>query len=113
MLRCGKYKYVRRLYEPDQLFDLEADPGETRDLAAAPELAPVLADLRLKMLDWYQATCDVVPFRYDGRMNGEMIWAHLKHRLPPERKAEVMALAARNLPMYRILQWASGESSTL
>ena len=113
MLRCGKYKYVRRLYEPDQLFDLEADPGETRDLADAPELAPVLADLRLKMLDWYQATCDVVPFRYDGRMNGEMIWAHLKHRLPPERKAEVMALAARNLPMYRILQWASGESATL
>ena len=73
-------------------------------------MAPVLADLRLKMLDWYQATCDVVPFAYDSRMNGEMIWAHVKHICPPEQKAAVMAMAAQNIPMYRILQWAAGET---
>lgn len=113
MLRCGRYKYIRRLYEPDQLFDLETDPEETTDLAERPEMAAVLADLRLMMLDWYQSTCDVVPYQYDGRMNGEMIWSHLKQILPPEKKESVMALAAQNIPMYRILQMASGEGDRL
>lgn len=107
MLRTKKYKYVRRLYEPDQLFDMESDPGEQRDLIDEVALRGVLADMRLKMLDWYQATCDVVPFAYDSRMNGEMIWAHIKRFCPPEKKPEVLAMAGQNLPMYKILQWAA------
>ena len=46
-------------------------------------------------------------------MNGEMIWAHLKQIVPPEKKDSVMKLAAQNIPMYRILQLASGESDKL
>jgi choline-sulfatase len=33
MLRDGRYKYVHYVHEPPQLFDLDADPHELRDLA--------------------------------------------------------------------------------
>ena len=106
MLRTERYKYVRRLYEEDQLFDLAADPHETVDRIHDPALAGVLAELRLAMLDWYQATCDAVPFTYDGRFTGEMIWAKVKRFCPPEQKARVLAMAGDNIPMARILAWA-------
>ena len=48
MCRTERYKYVRRLYERDELYDLAADPGETRNLAAdQPRLrAQLEADYR-------------------------------------------------------------------
>ncbi len=36
-LRYGKWKYVRCSLDPDQLFDLDADPAELKNLAEAPE----------------------------------------------------------------------------
>ena len=60
MLRTHQYKYVRRLYETDELYDLRSDPGETRNRIADPALAGVLAGLKEQMLTWYQDTCDVV-----------------------------------------------------
>ncbi len=107
MLRTERYKYVRRLYEEDQLFDLETDPHETVNRIADPALAEVLAQLRLAMLDWYQATCDAVPFAYDGRFTGEMLWARVKRFCPPEQKERVLAMARENIPMARVLAWAA------
>ncbi|MBM3787750.1 MAG: N-acetylgalactosamine-4-sulfatase, partial [Acidobacteria bacterium] len=43
-LRKGKWKIVKQRTDSFALFDLDADPGETRDLAAA--LPARLADLR-------------------------------------------------------------------
>jgi len=40
----------------ERLYDLEADPGETTDLHARPDLAPVVADLRRKLLDRLAST---------------------------------------------------------
>ena len=39
MIRHGKYKYVHYVAYPPQLFDLEADPEELRDLAGEPAYA--------------------------------------------------------------------------
>ncbi len=37
MIRRGAHKYVRCPGDPDLLYDLESDPHELRNLAAAPE----------------------------------------------------------------------------
>jgi choline-sulfatase len=45
-LRQGRWKLVVSAPDPDQLFDLQADPHERVNLAADPAHAAVLADLR-------------------------------------------------------------------
>ena len=67
MCRTRDYKYVRRLYELDELYDLREDPGEMRNLIDEPAYASVLAQLRERLLTWYQETCDVVPRETDVR----------------------------------------------
>ncbi|WP_439143697.1 choline-sulfatase [Planktotalea sp.] len=47
-LRYGKWKYVRCALDPDQLFDLEADPAELMNLADAPEHQGTRESLRAK-----------------------------------------------------------------
>ena len=44
MIRIGSFKYVHYVGLPPQLFDLEADPHETRDLAPLGGYAGLLAD---------------------------------------------------------------------
>lgn len=52
MVRFGRYKYVHYEGYRPQLYDLEADPGETRDLALEPGHEAVLAegDRRLRAI---------------------------------------------------------------
>ncbi|AUQ63126.1 choline-sulfatase [Phaeobacter inhibens] len=47
-LRYGKWKYNRCTLDPDQLFDLEADPQELNNLAGDPSHAGTLQTLRAK-----------------------------------------------------------------
>lgn len=55
MLRTGRYKYVHYAGGyPPQLFDMEADPGETRDLAADPAHADIRASCERQL----RAICD-------------------------------------------------------
>jgi arylsulfatase A-like enzyme len=67
MCRTQDYKYVRRLYEPDELYDLRADPGELHNRIADPALAGVLAGLKDRLLTFYLETGDVVPHETDRR----------------------------------------------
>ena len=53
MIRSDRYKYVTYRGDPvEQLFDMQADPGETRNLAKDAQLASVLADHRKMLADW-------------------------------------------------------------
>jgi arylsulfatase A-like enzyme len=71
MLRTARYKYM--LFpewsgDPTEvLFDLEADPGETRDLAGEPLLAEVLQRHRMLLARWRawsrESEYPVVPWR--------------------------------------------------
>lgn len=67
MCRTRRWKYVRRLYESDELYDLAADPQELDNRIDDPALAGELARLKERMLTWYMETCDTVPHDTDQR----------------------------------------------
>ena len=67
MCRTKEYKYVRRLYELDELYDLRSDPAELHNRMEDPALTDVLAGLKERLLTFYLETCDVVPHDTDLR----------------------------------------------
>ncbi len=67
MCRTTDYKYVHRLYEHDELYDLRADPQETHNRIHDPALTGVLADLKARLMQFYLETSDVVPATLDRR----------------------------------------------
>ncbi len=67
MCRTHDFKFVRRLYERDELYDLRADPFERHNRIDDPALAEELSRLKDRLLTWYQETCDVVPHDPDRR----------------------------------------------
>jgi len=67
MCRTQNYKYIRRHYETDELYDLAADPLEEHNVIDDPAYASVVTELKDRMLAWYMETCDVVPRDADNR----------------------------------------------
>ena len=67
MCRIRDWKYVRRLYESDELYDLRADPSELHNRIEDPSLAPVLATLKERLLTFFLETGDAVPHDTDQR----------------------------------------------
>ena len=67
MCRTATHKYVRRLYESDQLYDLRSDPMELNNLVGDSGSAGLLNDMREQLQDWYMETCDTVPEEPDSR----------------------------------------------
>ncbi|UCC63845.1 MAG: sulfatase-like hydrolase/transferase [Anaerolineae bacterium] len=61
MCRTRDFKYVRRLYEADELYDLRADPAELHNRVDDPALADVMARLKERLLTFFLETGDVVP----------------------------------------------------
>lgn len=56
MIRTPQHKFVKRYpHGPHDLFDLEADPGETRNLAGLPDYAELQEELERALEEWYQA----------------------------------------------------------
>ena len=82
MLRTREWKYVRRLYDTDELYDLTRDPDELVNLidpsaslgASDPRCDSVVRSMREKMLTWLLDTGDAVPFQWDKRSPTERIW---------------------------------------
>ncbi|MFX0081206.1 MAG: sulfatase-like hydrolase/transferase [Candidatus Hodarchaeota archaeon] len=67
MCRTKDFKYIRRLYEEDELYDLRSDPEEQINVIDDSKYKDILISLRERMLTWYVETCDVVPFETDWR----------------------------------------------
>ncbi|ATG36187.1 choline-sulfatase BetC [Phaeobacter piscinae] len=69
-LRYGKWKYNRCALDPDQLFDLEADPQELNNLAGDPTHAGTLQTLRAKS----EARWDLERFDAEVRASQARRW---------------------------------------
>ncbi len=67
MCRTRDFKYVRRLYEHDELYDLRADPQELHNVVEEEEYAAALEEMKERMLTFYVETSDVVPREIDRR----------------------------------------------
>jgi uncharacterized sulfatase len=60
----GRYKYVAALFDGDELYDLEEDPYEMRNVVDDPEYRPIKARLRGKLIEHMETTKD----RYAGKL---------------------------------------------
>lgn len=65
LLRSGRYKYIRYIDMPPQLFDMVEDPYETRDLGQNPEYASVRETCEAEL----RAICD--PEATDARAKAD------------------------------------------
>ena len=61
MARTPRWKYVRYLGYGEELYDLEADPGELRNLAADERAASERRRLARELDDWIRRTADPFP----------------------------------------------------
>lgn len=61
LVRSARYKYVSYAGdEVDLLFDMQSDPGETKNLAGDARFAPVAAEHRKLLKEW-ERRLDPVP----------------------------------------------------
>jgi len=67
MCRDARYKLVTRLYEEDEFYDLERDPGETRNAIDDPACAQEIGRLRALASRFLLETSDVVPHVFQPR----------------------------------------------
>ncbi|WP_163537971.1 sulfatase-like hydrolase/transferase [Gracilibacillus sp. YIM 98692] len=67
MCRTKDYKYVHRLYEEDELYDLNKDPQEVHNRINDPSLTDVLTELKERLLTFHLSTSDVVRHKPDAR----------------------------------------------
>ena len=68
MVRVGDLKYVYRLYEKDELYNLALDPQELDNRIDDPAYANEVLEMKLKIMEHLVATGDIVPDRRDLRM---------------------------------------------
>lgn len=73
MCRSKDYKYIRRLYEADEFYDLKQDPKEVDNRIDDPIYKEIILEMKELLLTHYQDTCDVVPFEKDTRMELEFV----------------------------------------
>jgi hypothetical protein len=71
MIRSKDWKYVRRLYDTDELYDLRNDSDEISNLIGDASLSAIRDELMAAMATWFLETGDQVPWRWDLRWPGE------------------------------------------
>ena len=67
MCRTQDYKFVRRLYEDDELYDLKSDPQECCNLIKNPDFSNIILKMKDRLLTFLLETSDVVPHTADSR----------------------------------------------
>jgi arylsulfatase A-like enzyme len=61
MVRDERFKFVYCPDEFDELYDMQVDPGETVNLADAPEHADTVLRMKGMLLEWLSRTTDQIP----------------------------------------------------
>ena len=61
MIRTDEWKYIHRLHDIDELYNLDADPGEERNVIDVLDNQEVVQELSKRLLSWFVETGDVVP----------------------------------------------------
>lgn len=67
MCRTKDYKYVKRLYEKDELYDMTSDSQELINQIDNKKYAHILLNLKERLCDFYLETSDIVPHKTDKR----------------------------------------------
>jgi arylsulfatase A-like enzyme len=60
MVRDARWKYVWNATDVDELYHLQADPGELRNLARDPGVQDELRRLRHRLVEWMSETGDLL-----------------------------------------------------
>lgn len=68
MFRTQEYKYVKRLYEDDEFYDLKKDPMELHNRIHEEQYQAIIQKFKEKALDFLLSTGDYVPNRKDRRL---------------------------------------------
>ena len=89
MIFDGRYKYVHRPSGRNELYDLQNDPGERKNIYGSKVVIGQTEKMQKLMLDWYQQTCDIVPKDYDSRFTEEGLWAAMRTVCPSEMEEEI------------------------
>ena len=67
MIRNHHYKYVKRLYEKDEFYDLKSDPQERLNVIEQPEYKVIIDQFKVALSNFMLETCDQVPYQRDER----------------------------------------------
>ena len=67
MIRSMRYKYVKRLYEKDEFYDLSVDPKEMENRIDDKAYAKIIDEMQKMMLEFFVRTADNVPMKRDRR----------------------------------------------
>ncbi|MBM6800600.1 arylsulfatase, partial [Coprobacillus cateniformis] len=67
MCRMGNIKYTMRLYEKDELYDLDKDPLELVNQIDNPKYQDIVLKFKERILYYYMETADFVPQGRDQR----------------------------------------------
>lgn len=110
MVRTKRYKYVRRLEERDEFYDLENDPGEMINRIDDGEYSNIIAEHKELLADWYQKTCDIVPLKIDSRFSIDQIKMFLYEKgMGPLFDTKILPMYRSGVPLDRILKGLAGE----
>lgn len=60
MVRSNRFKYVYNVPDRDELYDLQADPAELRNLIDHPDYQEVVAEHRERLREWMNDTSDPI-----------------------------------------------------
>lgn len=102
MIRNKKYKLVYRTHSECELYDLEQDPNETCNVFQNEMYKDVINEMKSIMLEWYQDTCDVVPFEIDERFSKKMIWEKVKMICPSDHEEEVKEKINNGMGLFMV-----------
>ncbi|AEE91774.1 Arylsulfatase [Tepidanaerobacter acetatoxydans Re1] len=67
MIRVGNFKYIERLYERNELYDIKNDPQELNNLIDQERYKNLVNKMKDRLLRFYIETADFVPIRKDRR----------------------------------------------